>query len=184
MPRAGSSSPGGWFDCCQENDGARPRLINRAGRRGAPIFPASRRPYLLGSAQGSEYRNGARRPQTRRFMPRRASPTVAPQLYDMGGRSSRPTSTSCRANENFTGGRVLMRPGRARPSSKPSRPTSFLTPEEFDGRPPASCRSTTLGPATWAECYNARASSLQIEAGAASCAGNSTAQVATRKSRW
>jgi len=45
------------FDCCQENDGAAALIVVPAEEARDFRQPPA---YLLGSAQGSEYRNGAR----------------------------------------------------------------------------------------------------------------------------
>jgi acetyl-CoA acetyltransferase len=90
------------FDCCMENDGAAALILVAAERaRDLRQRPA----YLLGAAQGSEYRNGARGHNA----PTYASAsfiTVAPRLYAMAGLGPKDVSV-VQSYENFTGG-VLM----------------------------------------------------------------------------
>jgi acetyl-CoA acetyltransferase len=90
------------FDCCMENDGAAALILVSAERaRDLRSTPA----YLLGVAQGSEYRNGA---------PCHNAPlygtssftTVAPRLYEMAGVGPGDVNV-LQSYENFTGG-VLM----------------------------------------------------------------------------
>ena len=90
------------FDCCMENDGAAALVLVSAERaRDLRQRPA----YLLGVAQGSEYRNGA---------PSHNAPlygtssftTVAPRLYAMAGLGPKDVDV-LQSYENFTGG-VLM----------------------------------------------------------------------------
>src|SRR5260370_24526779 len=69
------------FDWCQENDGAAALIIVPAEEaRDFKDKPA----YLLGSAQGSEHRNGARVHNAPLYATSRFT-SVAPQLYDTAG---------------------------------------------------------------------------------------------------
>src|SRR6185436_8772607 len=90
------------FDCCMENDGAAALIIVPAEQ--AKDFkhkPA----YLLGSAQGSEERNGARVHNAPLYATSSFT-TVAPQLYGMA--EVKPSDVDVvQSYENFTGG-VLM----------------------------------------------------------------------------
>ena len=75
-----------------ENDGAAALIVVPAEQaRDFKHKPA----YLLGSAQGSEYRNGARGHNAPLYATSSFN-TVAPQLYDMAGVKP-PISTWCRA---------------------------------------------------------------------------------------
>src|SRR5262247_3614335 len=69
------------FDCCMENDGAA-ALVLVAAERARDLRP--RPAYLLGVAQGSEYRNGARGHNAPTY-PTSSFTTVAPHLYAMAG---------------------------------------------------------------------------------------------------
>jgi len=90
------------FDCCMENDGAAALVIVSAER--APDL-RPRPAYLLGAAQGSEYRNAARAHNAPLYATSSFT-TVAPQLYEMAG--LRPSDVDVvQSYENFTGG-VLM----------------------------------------------------------------------------
>jgi acetyl-CoA acetyltransferase len=90
------------FDCCMENDGAAALVLVPAERaKDLPHSPV----YLLGAAQGSEYRNAA----TGHNAPTYASSsftTVAPRLYASAGVSPQDVDV-VQSYENFTGG-VLM----------------------------------------------------------------------------
>jgi acetyl-CoA acetyltransferase len=90
------------FDCCMENDGAAALVLVPAER--ARDF---RRPpaYLLGVAQGSEYRNGARGHNAPTYASASFT-TVAPHLYAMAGVPPKDVDV-VQSYENFTGG-VLM----------------------------------------------------------------------------
>src|SRR4030081_74606 len=90
------------FDSWQENDGpAALILVPAEEARDFRHKPA----YLLGSAQGSEYRNGARVHNAPLYATSSFT-SVAPQLYDMAG--VKPADVDVvQSYENFTGG-VLM----------------------------------------------------------------------------
>jgi acetyl-CoA acetyltransferase len=90
------------FDCCQENDGAAALVIVPAEEARDLRQPPA---YLLGAAQGSEYRNGARGHNAPLYATSSFT-TVAPQLYEMAG--VKPADVDVvQSYENFTGG-VLM----------------------------------------------------------------------------
>ena len=154
------------FDCCQENDGAAALIIVPAEQ--AKDFkhkPA----YLLGSAQGSEHRNGARVHNAPLYATSSFT-TVAPQLYGMA--HVKPSDVDVvQSYENFTGG-VLMSlvehgffmAGEA---------NDFLTPENLmapKGKLPLNTSGGNL-----AECYM-HGLELQIEA-VRQLRGQSTSQV-------
>ena len=90
------------FDCCMENDGAAALILVPAERaRDLRQRPA----YLLGVAQGSEYRNAARGHNVPTYASASFT-TVAPHLYAMAGVGPKDVSV-VQSYENFTGG-VLM----------------------------------------------------------------------------
>ena len=90
------------FDCCMENDGAA-ALILVAAERARDLRP--RPAYVLGVAQGSEYRNGARGHNAPTYASASFT-TVAPRLYEMAGVAPKEIDV-VQSYENFTGG-VLM----------------------------------------------------------------------------
>ena len=90
------------FDCCMENDGAAALILVSAER----ARDMRQRPtYLLGVAQGSEYRNAARGHNAPTYASSSFT-TVAPHLYAMAGVTAKDVSV-VQSYENFTGG-VLM----------------------------------------------------------------------------
>ena len=90
------------FDCCMENDGAAALVLVAAERaRDLKQRPA----YLLGVAQGSEYRNAARGHNAPTYASASFT-TVAPRLYAMAGVTPKDVHV-VQSYENFTGG-VLM----------------------------------------------------------------------------
>ena len=90
------------FDCCMENDGAAALIVVPSEEaRDFRHKPA----YLLGSAQGSEYRNGARGHNAPLYATASFT-TVAPHLYQMAGVGPADVDV-VQSYENFTGG-VLM----------------------------------------------------------------------------
>jgi len=90
------------FDCCMENDGAAALILVSAERaRDMRQRPA----YLLGVAQGSEYRNAARGHNAPTYASSSFT-TVAPHLYAMAGVTPKDVAV-VQSYENFTGG-VLM----------------------------------------------------------------------------
>jgi len=90
------------YDCCMENDGAAALVLVSADRaRDARQKPA----YILGVAQGSEHRNGARGHNAPLYATSSFT-TVAPHLYEMAGVGPKDVNV-VQSYENFTGG-VLM----------------------------------------------------------------------------
>jgi acetyl-CoA acetyltransferase len=90
------------YDCCMENDGAAALVLVSAERaRDLRQRPA----YLLGVAQGSEYRNAARGHNAPTYASSSFT-TVAPHLYAMAGVGPKDVQV-VQSYENFTGG-VLM----------------------------------------------------------------------------
>src|SRR5213079_474734 len=154
------------FDCCQENDGAAALIIVPAEEARDFLQPPA---YLLGSAQGSEYRNGARGHNAPLYATSSFT-TVAPQLYDMAG--VKPADVDVvQSYENFTGG-VLMSlvehgffaAGEA---------NDFLKPENLMA--PAGKLPLNTSGGNLAECYM-HGLELQIEA-VRQLSGQSTSQV-------
>src|SRR5437899_5063068 len=90
------------YDCCMENDGAAALILVAAERARDLRHPPA---YLLGVAQGSEYRNGARGHNAPTYASASFT-TVAPRLYAMAGVGPKDVSV-VQSYENFTGG-VLM----------------------------------------------------------------------------
>ena len=154
------------FDCCQENDGAAALIIVPAETaRDHRHKPA----YLLGSAQGSEYRNGARGHNAPLYATSSFT-TVAPQLYDMAG--IKPADVDVvQSYENFTGGVLMSLVEHG--FFKAEQANEFLTPENLmapTGKLPLNTSGGNL-----AECYM-HGLELQIEA-VRQLRGQSTAQV-------
>ena len=90
------------FDCCMENDGAAALVLVSAERARDLRHPPA---YLLGVAQGSEYRNAARGHNAPTYASSSFT-TVAPHLYAMAGLGPKDVHV-VQSYENFTGG-VLM----------------------------------------------------------------------------
>src|SRR5687768_17324062 len=90
------------YDCCMENDGAAALVVVSAERARDLRRRAA---YLLGVAQGSEYRNGARSHNAPTYASASFT-TVAPHLYEMAGVGPKDIHV-VQSYENFTGG-VLM----------------------------------------------------------------------------
>ena len=90
------------YDCCMENDCAAALILVSAERaKDMKQKPA----YVIGAAQGSEYRNGAGVHNAPTYATSGFN-TVAPRLYDMA--KVKPSDVDVvQAYENFTGG-VLM----------------------------------------------------------------------------
>src|SRR5690349_6724693 len=154
------------FDCCQENDGAAALVIVPAEQ--AKDFkhkPA----YLLGSAQGSEHRNGARVHNAPLYATSSFT-TVAPQLYGMA--HVEPSDVDVvQSYENFTGGVVVGRVEHG--FFKAEEANDFLKPENLmapQGKLPLNTSGGNL-----AECYM-HGLELQVEA-VRQLRGQSTAQV-------
>jgi acetyl-CoA acetyltransferase len=154
------------FDCCQENDGAAALIIVPAEQ--AKDFkhkPA----YLLGSAQGSEHRNGARVHNAPLYATSSFT-TVAPQLYGMA--EVKPSDVDVvQSYENFTGGVLMSLVEHG--FFKAEEANDFLTPENLmapKGKLPLNTSGGNL-----AECYM-HGLELQIEA-VRQLRGQSTSQV-------
>jgi len=90
------------FDCCMENDGAAALVLVSAERARDLRRPPA---YLLGVAQGSEYRNAARAHNAPTYASSSFT-TVAPHLWEMAGLGPEDVHV-VQSYENFTGG-VLM----------------------------------------------------------------------------
>lgn len=155
------------FDCCQENDGAAALIVVPAEQ--AKDFkhkPA----YLLGAAQGSEHRNGARVHNAPLYATSSFT-TVAPQLYAMAG--VKPAEVDVvQSYENFTGGVLMSLVEHGFFAADEAN--DFLKPENLmapGGKLPLNTSGGNL-----AECYM-HGLELQIEA-VRQLRGQSTAQVA------
>jgi acetyl-CoA acetyltransferase len=154
------------FDCCQENDGAAALIIVPAEEaRDLRQAPA----YLLGAAQGSEYRNGARGHNAPLYATSSFT-TVAPQLYEMAG--VRPSEVDVvQSYENFTGGVLMSLSEHGFFSAE--KANEFLTVENLiapSGKLPLNTSGGNL-----AECYM-HGLELQVEA-VRQLRGQSTSQV-------
>jgi acetyl-CoA acetyltransferase len=154
------------YDCCMENDGAAALVLvsaERARDLGRP--PA----YLLGVAQGSEYRNAARGHNAPTYATASFT-TVAPHLWQMAGLGPKDVSV-VQSYENFTGGVLMSLVEHG--FFAPEEANDFLT---FDnliaprGRLPLNTSGGNL-----AECYM-HGLELQIEA-VRQLRGESTSQV-------
>jgi acetyl-CoA acetyltransferase len=142
------------FDCCMENDGAAALVLVSAERaRDLKPKPA----YILGVAQGSEYRNAARGHNAPTYASSSFT-TVAPHLYAMAGVGPKDIHV-VQSYENFTGG-VLMSLVE-HDFFAPDEANDFLTFENLiapTGRLPLNTSGGNL-----AECYM-HGLELQIEA--------------------
>ncbi len=142
------------FDCCMENDGAAALVLVSAERARDLRQPPA---YLLGVAQGSEYRNAARGHNAPTYATSSFT-TVAPHLWEMAGLGPKDVSV-VQSYENFTGG-VLM--GLVEHGFfAPEEANDFLTFENLiapGGRLPLNTSGGNL-----AECYM-HGLELQIEA--------------------
>jgi len=154
------------FDCCLENDGAAALVLVSAERaRDLRRTPA----YLLGVAQGSEYRNAARGHNAPTYASASFT-TVAPRLWAMAGVGPKDVHV-VQSYENFTGG-VLMSLVEHE-FFPPDDANDFLTLENLiapHGRLPLNTSGGNL-----AECYM-HGLELQIEA-VRQLRGESTSQV-------
>jgi acetyl-CoA acetyltransferase len=154
------------FDCCQENDGAAALIVVPAEEaRDFQHKPA----YLLGAAQGSEYRNGARGHNAPLYATSSFT-TVAPQLYNMAG--VKPADVNVvQSYENFTGGVLMSLVEHG--FFKAEEANDFLKRENLvapSGRLPLNTSGGNL-----AECYM-HGLELQVEA-VRQLRGQSTCQV-------
>jgi acetyl-CoA acetyltransferase len=142
------------FDCCMENDGAAALVLVSAERaRDLRHRPA----YLLGVAQGSEYRNAARGHNAPTYASASFT-TVAPRLYAMAGVTPKDVGV-VQSYENFTGGVLMSLIEHG--FFAPEEANEFLTPDNLvapHGRLPLNTSGGNL-----AECYM-HGLELQIEA--------------------
>ncbi|MBV8408769.1 MAG: acetyl-CoA acetyltransferase [Alphaproteobacteria bacterium] len=155
------------FDCCQENDGAAALIIVPAEQaKDFKHAPA----YVLASAQGSEYRNGARSHNAPLYATSSFT-TVAPQLYDMAGLKPHEVDV-VQSYENFTGGVLMSLVEHG--FFEAEEANAFLTTENLiapKGKLPLNTSGGNL-----AECYM-HGLELQVEA-VRQLRGQSTSQVA------
>ncbi len=154
------------FDCCMENDGAAALILMPAERaRDLKQKPA----YILGSAQGSEYRNAARGHNAPLYATSSFT-TVAPNLYRMAG--VKPSDVDVlQSYENFTGGVLMSLVEHG--FFKAEEANDFLKPENLmakGGKLPLNTSGGNL-----ADCYM-HGLELQVEA-VRQLRGTSTAQV-------
>ena len=154
------------YDCCMENDGAAALVLVAAERARDLRRPAT---YLLGVAQGSEYRNAARGHNAPTYASASFT-TVAPHLWEMAGLGAKDVDV-VQSYENFTGGVLMSLVEHG--FFAPEEANEFLT---FDnliaprGRLPLNTSGGNL-----AECYM-HGLELQIEA-VRQLRGQSTSQV-------
>ena len=142
------------FDCCMENDGAAALVLVSAERARDLRYPPA---YLLGVAQGSEYRNAARGHNAPTYASSSFT-TVAPHLWEMAGLGPKDVHV-VQSYENFTGGVLMSLVEHG--FFAPEEANDFLTPENLiapGGRLPLNTSGGNL-----AECYM-HGLELQIEA--------------------
>ena len=154
------------FDCCMENDGAAALVLVGADRAHDLRRPPA---YLLGVAQGSEYRNAARGHNAPVYASSSFT-TVAPHLWEMAGLGPKDVDV-VQSYENFTGGVLMSLVEHG--FFAPEEANDFLTPENLiapSGRLPLNTSGGNL-----AECYM-HGLELQIEA-VRQLRGESTSQV-------
>jgi len=154
------------FDCCMENDGAAALVLVSAERARDLRRPPA---YLLGVAQGSEYRNAARGHNAPTYASSSFT-TVAPHLWEMAGLGPKDVHV-VQSYENFTGGVLMSLVEHG--FFAPEEANDFLTPENLiapGGRLPLNTSGGNL-----AECYM-HGLELQIEA-VRQLRGQSTSQV-------
>jgi acetyl-CoA acetyltransferase len=154
------------FDCCLENDGAAALVLVSAERARDLPRPAV---YLLGAAQGSEHRNGARGHNAPLYATASFT-TVAPRLYGMAGLGPKDVDV-VQSYENFTGGVLMSLVEHGFFAAEEAN--EFLTVDNLvapDGRLPLNTSGGNL-----AECYM-HGLELQIEA-VRQLRGESTSQV-------
>ncbi len=154
------------FDCCMENDGAAALVLVSAERARDLRRPPA---YLLGVAQGSEYRNAARGHNAPTYASSSFT-TVAPHLWEMAGLGPKDVSV-VQSYENFTGGVLMSLVEHG--FFAPEESNEFLTFENLvapGGRLPLNTSGGNL-----AECYM-HGLELQIEA-VRQLRGESTSQV-------
>ena len=154
------------FDCCMENDGAAALVLVSAERARDLRRPPA---YLLGVAQGSEYRNAARGHNAPTYASSSFT-TVAPHLWEMAGLGPKDVHV-VQSYENFTGGVLMSLVEHG--FFAPEEANDFLTVENLiapGGRLPLNTSGGNL-----AECYM-HGLELQIEA-VRQLRGASTSQV-------
>src|SRR6266850_3583103 len=154
------------FDCCMENDGAAALILVAAERARDLRQPPA---YLLGVAQGSEYRNAARGHNAPTYASSSFT-TVAPHLYAMAGVGPKDVHV-VQSYENFTGGVLMSLVEHDFFAAEEAN--EFLTLENLiapTGRLPLNTSGGNL-----AECYM-HGLELQIEA-VRQLRGQSTSQV-------
>ena len=154
------------FDCCMENDGAAALVVVSAARARDLRRPPA---YLLGVAQGSEYRNAARGHNAPVYASSSFT-TVAPHLWEMAGLGPKDVHV-VQSYENFTGGVLMSLVEHG--FFAPEEANDFLTVENLiapGGRLPLNTSGGNL-----AECYM-HGLELQIEA-VRQLRGESTSQV-------
>jgi acetyl-CoA acetyltransferase len=154
------------FDCCMENDGAAALVLVSAERARDLRRPPA---YLLGVAQGSEYRNAARGHNAPTYASSSFT-TVAPHLWEMAGLEPKDVHV-VQSYENFTGGVLMSLVEHG--FFAPEEANDFLTVENLiapGGRLPLNTSGGNL-----AECYM-HGLELQIEA-VRQLRGESTSQV-------
>ncbi|MGH7346715.1 MAG: thiolase C-terminal domain-containing protein [Candidatus Rokuibacteriota bacterium] len=154
------------FDCCMENDGAAALVLVSAERARDLRRPPA---YLLGVAQGSEYRNAARGHNAPTYATSSFT-TVAPHLWEMAGLGPKDVSV-VQSYENFTGGVLMSLVEHG--FFAPEESNEFLTLDNLvapHGRLPLNTSGGNL-----AECYM-HGLELQIEA-VRQLRGDSTSQV-------
>jgi acetyl-CoA acetyltransferase len=132
------------YDCCMENDCAAALILVSAERASA----MKQRPvFVMGAAQGSEYRNGA----SVHNAPTYATSgfrTLAPRLYEMAGLKAKDVAV-VQAYENFTGGVLMALVEHGFFDAEEAN--AFLTPDNLvapNGRLPLNTSGGNL-----AECY-------------------------------
>src|SRR5690349_4679029 len=154
------------FDCCMENDGAAALVLVSAERARDLRRPPA---YLLGVAQGSEYRNAARAHNAPTYASSSFT-TVAPHLWEMAGLGPEDVHV-VQSYENFTVGVLMSLVEHG--FFAPEEANDFLTPENLiapSGRLPLNTSGGNL-----AESYM-HGLELQIEA-VRQLRGESTSQV-------
>jgi len=154
------------YDCCMENDGAAAMVLVSAERARDLRQPPA---YLLGVAQGSEYRNAARGHNAPTYASSSFT-TVAPRLYAMAGVGPKDIQV-VQSYENFTGGVLMSLVEHG--FFAPEETNGFLTFDNLiapKGRLPLNTSGGNL-----AECYM-HGLELQIEA-VRQLRGQSTNQV-------
>ena len=154
------------FDCCMENDGAAALVLVSAERARDLRRPPA---YLLGVAQGSEYRNAARGHNAPVYASSSFT-TVAPHLWEMAGLGPKDVHV-VQSYENFTGGVLMSLVEHG--FFAPEEANDFLTVDNLiapGGRLPLNTSGGNL-----AECYM-HGLELQIEA-VRQLRGESTSQV-------